>query len=65
MKHFIRHNVNTGNFKIKTYNITAFDYDYKEFLDIIDIISVVKQNLRIIWDFKNVIKRVGKLEVYN
>ncbi|MBZ9684801.1 hybrid sensor histidine kinase/response regulator [Clostridium estertheticum] len=59
---FIRHNINTGNFKIKTYNITAFDYDYKEFLDIIDIISVVKQNLRIIWDFKNVIKRVGKLE---
>ena len=61
-EHFIRHNVNTGNFKIKTYNVTAFDYDYKEFLDIIDIISVVKQRLRIIWDFKNVIKRVGKLE---
>jgi len=61
-EHFIRHNVNTGNFKIKTYNIAAFDYDYKEFLDIIDIISVVKQKLRIIWDFKNVIKRVGKLE---
>ena len=59
---FIRHNVNIGNLKIKTYDITAFDYDYKNFLDIIDIISVVKQKLRIIWDFKNVIKRVGKLE---
>ena len=59
---FISHNVNTGNFKIKSYNITAFDYDYKDFLDIIDIISVVKQKLRIIWDFKNVIKRAYKLE---
>ncbi len=58
----IRHNVNKGNFKIKTYNIASFDYDYKEFLDIIDIISVVKQELRIIWDFKNVIKRAYKLE---
>lgn len=59
---FIRHNVNSGNFKIKTYNITAFDYENEEFLDIIDIISVVKQKIRIIWDFKNAIKRVGKLE---
>ena len=59
----IRNNVNTGNFKIKTYNITAFDYGYKEFLDIIDIIFVVKQRLRIIWDFKNVIKKVGKFEI--
>lgn len=59
---FIRHNVNTGNFKIKTYNISAFDYDYKGFLDIIDIISVVKRKLRIIWDIKNVIKRAHKLE---
>ena len=58
---FIRHNINTGKFIIKTYNSTVFDYDYKEFLDIIDIISVVKQKLRIIWDFKNVIKR-NKLE---
>ncbi|WP_291636102.1 HAMP domain-containing sensor histidine kinase, partial [Clostridium sp.] len=58
----IRNSVITGNFKIKTYDVSAFDYDYKEFLDIIDIISVVKQNLRIIWDFKNVIKRVGKLD---
>ena len=59
---FISHNVTAGNFKIKSFNITAFDYDYKEFLDIIDIISVVKQKLRIIWDFKNVIKRAYKLE---
>ncbi len=59
---FIRQNINTGKFKIKTYNIAAFDYDYKEFLDIIDIISVVKQKLRIIWDFKNVIKRAYTLE---
>ena len=35
---FIRHNINTGNFKIKTYNSDTFDYDCKEFLDIIDII---------------------------
>ena len=62
---FIRHNVNTGSFKIKTYNIAAFDYDYKEFLDIIDIISVVKQKLRIIWDFKNVIRRAWQTRSCN
>ncbi|MBW9158635.1 hybrid sensor histidine kinase/response regulator [Clostridium tagluense] len=59
---FIRHNINIGNFKIKTYNITAFHYEYKEFIDIIGIISVAKQKLKIIWDFKNVIKRAYKLE---
>ncbi|MFT5874405.1 MAG: signal transduction histidine kinase [Clostridium sp.] len=61
-KDIIRNSIITGKFKIKTYNVTDFDYDYDEFLDIIDIISVVKQNLRIIWDFKNVIRRVGKLD---
>lgn len=60
---FIRNNVNAGKFKIKTYNITAFDYNYKEFLDILDVISVVKQKLRIIWDFKNATKRDYKLEI--
>ncbi|MGV8981531.1 ATP-binding protein [Clostridium sp.] len=59
---FIRNKINTGNFKIKTYNISDFDYESKEFKDIIDIITVVKQNLKIIWDFKNLIKRVGKFE---
>ncbi|MGH4138664.1 ATP-binding protein [Clostridium sp.] len=59
---FIRHNINTGNFKIKAYDISDFEYESKEFKDIIDIISVVKQDLKIIWDFKNVIKRVGKFE---
>ena len=60
---FIRNNINTGKFIIKPYNITVFDCDYKEFLDIIDIISAVKQKLKIIWDFKNVIKKANKLEV--
>ncbi|MBW9150469.1 hybrid sensor histidine kinase/response regulator [Clostridium sp. CM028] len=57
---FIRHNINEGIFKIKTYNIDTFDYDYREFLD---IIFVVRQKLRIVWDFKNVIRRVGKVDV--
>ncbi|MBU3146150.1 ATP-binding protein [Clostridium sp. CF012] len=58
----IRHNINTGKFEIKTCNITVFDYDNKEFLDIIDMISDVKQKLIIIWYFKNVSKRAYKLE---
>ena len=58
----IRQNINIGNFKIKSYNITAFNYSSKEFIDVINIICDSKQRLRIIWDFKNVIKRDYKLE---
>lgn len=56
-------NVNSGNLKIKTYSIVDFDYDNKDFLEIIETIFLVKQKLRIIWDFKNVIKSISKLEI--
>lgn len=59
---FIRNNLNTGNFKIKTFNSTTFNNDYKEILGLIEIIAVVKQKLRIIWDFKNEVNRACKLE---
>ena len=59
----IRHNIDTGKFRIKTYDIDAFEYDYKEFLNTIDVILLDKQKLKIIWDFKNVIKKVSKLDV--
>ena len=60
---FITNNINSGNFKIKTYNIANFDYESSEFLEIIKIIFGSKQRLRIIWDFKNVIKSIDKLEI--
>ncbi|HEY8892245.1 MAG TPA: hybrid sensor histidine kinase/response regulator [Clostridium sp.] len=53
---------NTDNFQIKTYDITSFDYDCKEFQGIIDIILDSKQKLRVVWDFENIIKRDSKLE---
>jgi len=59
---FIADNKNKDQFEIKPYNIAEFDYDCKVFLEIIDIIFVSKQKLRVIWDFKNVIKRDSKLE---
>ena len=62
-ENLIKPNINEVNLKIKTYNVVDFDYNYKDFLDIIDIILVVKQKLTIIWDLKNVIKWVGKLEI--
>jgi signal transduction histidine kinase len=60
----IRYNVCEGRFKIIIYNTTEFDYTYKKFLDIIiDIISVDKEKLRIIWDFKNVTRIDCKLQI--
>ncbi|MCJ7691167.1 MAG: hybrid sensor histidine kinase/response regulator, partial [Clostridiaceae bacterium] len=59
----IKNNVCEGRFKIIMYNINDFDYNCKEFLDIIiDIISADKEKLRIIWDFKNVTKLACKLQ---
>lgn len=59
----IRNNVDKGNFKIKTYNSETFNYNCKEFLEFIHIISEFKEKLKIVCDFKNLINKVGKLEV--
>ena len=59
----IRDNVENGNFKIKTYNNATFDCNCEEFQDIINIISSVKETLRIVYDFKNVINKASNLEV--
>lgn len=61
-EYFIKDNVHTGKFKIITYDINAFNYSYKEFVDIIHIIYAQKEKLRIIWDFKNIIKISCKLQ---
>lgn len=62
-ENFIKDNVNKGNFNIKTYSRSTFDYECKEFLDVLHIISQFKKKLRIVWDFKNVINKASKLEV--
>ncbi|MBK5242940.1 hybrid sensor histidine kinase/response regulator [Clostridium sp.] len=61
-KDFIKNNIYAGRFKIITYVINDFNYNYKEFLDIISIIYGDKEKLRIIWDFKNIIKISCKLQ---
>ena len=61
----IIHNINSGNFKIKSYNIDDFNFESEEFIDILNIISTFKQRFRIIWDFKNLINRDYKLETIN
>ena len=48
---FIRHNINRGKFKIKAYDGATFDYDCKEFLEMINIIYTYKGTLKVIWDF--------------
>ena len=59
----IRSNVNKGNFKIITYNKATFDCNCEEFQDIVSIISSMKEKLRIVYDFKNVINKASNLEV--
>ncbi|MBU3114661.1 hybrid sensor histidine kinase/response regulator [Clostridium lacusfryxellense] len=59
----IKHNIDIGKLEIKAYDINLFDCDYKEFLDMIDIILLNKQKLNVMWDFKNVIINVDKLDI--
>lgn len=50
-----------GNLQIKMYNSIKFREDSSKIINTLDVLSKSKSNIRIIWDFKNVIKKPGEL----
>ncbi|MFD3155339.1 ATP-binding protein [Haloimpatiens sp. FM7330] len=59
---YINDNINQGNLRIKVYDSINYNTNDRDFLDILEIISLFKNKIRIIWDFKNIAKRPSKLD---
>ncbi|WP_392485928.1 ATP-binding protein [Haloimpatiens sp. FM7315] len=58
----ITSSINTGKLRIKLFDPMKKENNRKEFLDTIEVITLFKNNIRILWDFKNLAQRDGMLE---
>ncbi len=55
--------LNKGILQIRSYDTIGFNKNSKEFLELLGIIAKTKNKIWMVWDFKNVARKFGKLDI--